>query len=524
MTEFRSSPQPRSKLFDWYFVAAILGAAILLFATLLLPLGFDNDVYQSMGWTLWAYHGLPYLASWDMNFPGIVFIHAASIALFGSSDFGFRLFDYLTHIVMAGMFYVVLRRWLRPRTSFIAVILWAIYYTSGLWGLAGQRDTYAVFFLLAGTLLIFSMRKNGINGYRAFTLGIVLGCATLIRPTYALFFLSFLWLVFNLPGRFKGIAYLIAGCLSTCIIVLLPYFFIRGGIEEIYYSVIRFNLDVYARIPVEISFFFRRNGLLYALCFIGIYFALLRNSPARHNVRNHLSMPTFDRTFLYLMMASSIISPVVMRKFFSYHLEPFMTIVSAFAAIGLATLSELPHSRWFAPAIATFGILLFAFIVYPRHLIKYYIEALQTAHPLEATYRRADSDSLSGVAAQQEVVRYVDRNTLPSEAVESVSVFPALRWRLARKSATRFTTLVPLVPPPSFRAPYLEDWQHEFVATLALVRPSFIILNRSEEWWPFIHTYAAQAPHLIPGFDSLIAANYKLDTVIRGFILYRPKS
>src|ERR1017187_1840168 len=99
------------------FVGAIIGAAIILLVTLLLPLGFDNDLYESMGWTLYAYHGLPYIASWDHNFPGIVFVHWTSIALFGASDFGFRLFDYLVHIAMAGFFYRVLRNWLAPKVS-----------------------------------------------------------------------------------------------------------------------------------------------------------------------------------------------------------------------------------------------------------------------------------------------------------------------------------------------------------------------------------------------------------------------
>src|SRR5580704_12325465 len=88
------------------------GSAVILLVTLLLPLGFDNDLYESMGWALYAYHGLPYLGSWDHNFPGIVFVHWASIALFGASDFGFRLFDYLVHIAMAGFYYRVLRNWL----------------------------------------------------------------------------------------------------------------------------------------------------------------------------------------------------------------------------------------------------------------------------------------------------------------------------------------------------------------------------------------------------------------------------
>jgi hypothetical protein len=517
MTEFRPSPESRSKLFDWYFIAAILGAAILLFATLLLPLGFDNDVYQSMGWTLWTYHGLPYLASWDMNFPGIVFIHAASIALFGSSDFGFRLFDYLTHIVMAGMFYIVLRRWLRPRTSLAAILIWAIYYANGQWGLAGQRDTYAVFFLLAGVLLLFSLREKGISIARSLALGVASGCAILIRPTYALFFLSFLWLIWNLPApnRSKGIAYFIAGTALVISAFLLPYFFVTGGLEQIYDSVIRFNLDVYSHIPVQISFW--RLALIYTFALIGILVTLFRPSD------DPLRLPVFDRTFFFLMLASSIISPVVMGKYFSYHLHPLMTIVTVFSAIGLVRLGELARLSWAIWAIEGVLLALLVAVLYPRHLDKYFFQEWKTGHPFTSTYARIESDNY-GIQAQEEVIQYVDHHTQPDDPVEYASVFASLRWRLARKSATRFTTLVPVVPPVSFHAPYLERWQQEYLTLLATVRPAFIILTSSLADWPFTHSSAAQAPHLIPGFDSLIAADFKLDTVIRGFILYRPKS
>src|SRR6185312_7701875 len=74
-----------------YFVATVVAAIFLLPIHLFVPLNSDNDLYQAMAVALVKGKGLPYIGSWDVNFPGIVYIHALGIALFGNTDVGFRI-------------------------------------------------------------------------------------------------------------------------------------------------------------------------------------------------------------------------------------------------------------------------------------------------------------------------------------------------------------------------------------------------------------------------------------------------
>src|SRR5688500_2502312 len=83
------------------FVLLGAGAAILLLPLLLFPLSPYNDIYQSMAFAMDQGKGLPYLGSWDQNFPGVVFYHWISIKLFGASDIGFRVIDLLNRVAIS---------------------------------------------------------------------------------------------------------------------------------------------------------------------------------------------------------------------------------------------------------------------------------------------------------------------------------------------------------------------------------------------------------------------------------------
>jgi 4-amino-4-deoxy-L-arabinose transferase-like glycosyltransferase len=489
------------------FATAAVGAAIILLVTLLLPLGFDNDLYESMGWALYAYHGLPYLGSWDHNFPGIVFVHWASIALFGASDFGFRLFDYLLHIAMAGFYYRVLRNWLSPKTSVLAVFIFALYYASGQWGLAGQRDTYAAFLLLGALWAFVKLRSNTKRSDFSLAAGIFCGLAFLMRPTYVFFAISFLILILGLPNKWRTVSFYLAGCILPIIAFLLPYVFIKDGLLQVYDTIIRFNLDVYSEVSVPINLWSRGRLPIFGFALAGIVLAVRRS----HR----------DRIMFLLLTASALLSPILMGKYFTYHFEPFMLLVIPFAAFALSCLIDYIPIKVLRATAIVFAFALFAYAYYPHHLIRYYFEALHnSASPLEATYERILPDSLFGIAAQQEVVQYVDRVSPANEPLETISIFPGLRWRLHRRPATRFTSIVPLSAYTRNVPAYSAAWRREFLQDLAKTPPHFIVVSRSKQWWPFVGKTNDSAIASIPGFDSLLAANYALDTVIRGFALY----
>ena len=499
------------------FLLAMTGAAIILLVTLLLPLGFDNDLYESMAWTLYAYHGLPYIASWDHNFPGIVFIHWASIVLFGASDFGFRLFDYLVHIAMAAVFYRFLRHWLSPRASAFGVLLYALYYASGQWGLAGQRDTYAGFLLLGATSLYIS-RSRGVAEHvrmRLFSMGMLCGAAFLMRPTYILFAISFLLLLWMDEKRFGPVVLYLAGSIVPILAFVIPYLFHPNGLIQLWDTLIRFNLGVYASVHIPINLWSGGRPAIYILAVVGLFFEVRNKQSA---FRRH------DEWMFLLLSASALLSPIWMGKYFPYHFEPFMLIAIGFAARGFEGATNAIHWRRAVEGVGIAVLASFAYLYYPHHLLRYYWEEYRrTDTPLEATYERVLSDSLFGLAAEQNVVEYVHARVKPWEPVEYVSIFPGMRWRLARPAATQFTSIVPLVAyqhrVPAFGA----EWRKEFLDTFVHHPPRLLVVSLSQQWWPFVGKTNDSAIASIPGFDSLLSAMYLPDTIIRGYKIYRKR-
>src|SRR5580704_646395 len=81
----------------------VINAGILA-VVFLIPFNSDLDLHHTMGLALTQGH-LPYLGSWDNNFPGIVYFHALSILLFGKGYIGFRILDMLVHLGTAACIY-----------------------------------------------------------------------------------------------------------------------------------------------------------------------------------------------------------------------------------------------------------------------------------------------------------------------------------------------------------------------------------------------------------------------------------
>src|SRR5581483_9947212 len=83
------------------------------------------------------------------------------------------------------------------------------------------------------------------------------------------------------------------------------------------------------------------------------------------------------------------------------------------------------------------------------------------------------------------------------------------------------TSLVPLVPAVRSVPGYVSEWQREFITNIGTVRPKYIVLSKEHLWWPFAQCYEDSAAHQVPGFDRVLPANYRYDTTIHGYRLYR---
>ncbi|HEX5315421.1 MAG TPA: glycosyltransferase family 39 protein, partial [Candidatus Kapabacteria bacterium] len=209
-----------------------------------------------MGWQLAHFHQLPCIGTWAHSFPGIEYIHAAIILCFGTSPLALRVVVLILTWCESMLVFYLARRWFSERFAFYAAILSAAFYLwSGTW-LSAQLDVFATFFILCGTAMILRWgslndRLPNIKSQRTLyaLAGALFGLASSLRPTYALFAFA-LALVLILIWKHAAFRHILPFALGFAVVFFLtivPYFFISGGIRELYFAAIRFNFDIYAR-------------------------------------------------------------------------------------------------------------------------------------------------------------------------------------------------------------------------------------------------------------------------------------
>ncbi len=507
-------------------LSLFISLAILL-VELLLPLSWDNWVYQTMGWDLYSYGKLPYLGSWDVNFPGIVYLHALCIALMGISDLAFRIFDVVFETATCLLLYKLLARWFRPSFALIASIIYPLLYVSLAWRVAGQRDAFAVFFLFAGLVLLFhALEKSTARTAGLIAAGFLVASSAIIRPTYGLFAFSVILAYLLSERRFdRKIGSFIFGNGLAVIALFLPYLLSHNGLRDFYRFAFLFNIDVYSKYvqpPVIFLYTLQETGQTAAVyVVVGIIsiiaMRLSKLSPTSHNV------PHFALYLYGLLLASSIASIFVMH---SYQADHFLPLLALLCPI-MAAATYIPTLiKWRIIHIPFILCLMFylTYRLYPRNLIHHYRAGLASAEPaLEYMYNIIDADQRTGWIAETHAVSYLVKSDPDRKPIQVICYNrPYLRVEACLESATRFTEILPLSirTRDNMFTDYQLEWRKEFVDQLSEKHPLFIIftdnLNR-----PFGLQSPFELANNIPKFSELLTKSYRIDTVINGFTFYR---
>jgi hypothetical protein len=515
------SPARPSKDKIFLFLSIVI-SLVLLLPTLIVPLNADNEIFQSMACDLIRFHQLPYIGSWDHNFPGNVYLHWLAIVLFGNSAFGFRLFDLLVHTTMGAMYYLLLRRWLSPTSGFLSVVLYVGFYLGNIASIGGERETFAMAFLLTGTLLLLKVSSLATPNtyYRSvlYIAGISFGLTVTLRPTNILFVLCALLYIWTTRNNFYSIAFIV-GVITPLIAMILPYLFIRGGIDQAFFSTVRYNLEVYGsrRKPwkvlihqiLALKFFF-----VPAIAGIGFIFQhKSRKVGARDtNVSATAFLSKSEQLLFGGYMTSGILTLILIGKYWTYSFEPIIMVSIPFSAIGLEYVATM-MGRTLKYALAIVLILFFFVRVatFPIHLVASIIHPEQRLE-IEAGFSSENDDSISA---------YIERAPF-GERFEVASIHAGVRWRVQRRSASRFTTFnaVTLSTPRGEHPDFQQAWQREFIDSLHSARPFYIVLSH---FAPVELSAPVESIHTIPGFDSEILPHYQLDTILGNYSILRRK-
>ncbi len=538
---------------------AALGISMALLTIVIIsPLSTDDLVWHSITLDLYRFGKIPYLGSWDQNFPGIMLIHYLAIIIFGEQDLALRFLDVIIQLGFAMLFYKFCRIWLREQTAAIAVVLYVFYYVSGRGSLYTERDVYGIMAIIASLYFVLqSARKpgHGQNGntkpMQYMIAGLFGGYSIIIRPTFGLacvliaaFILSAQDRSLRRVQRWMPVLLYTCACALPMMALLLFYFSIPGGMKAFYLATIRFNLDVYSSLHgalpiliVWIVFFWR--GLLLPLALLG-WMALRWHSNSKASSTTpasrqpgtlciHRSWTRSERLLYASLLLSFLLIAMIQPNYLAYHFAPFYLLLCPFSAIGVVWTMHYVRG-WFLRTcvIAIVGSLYLFFMVGDRREIGGFVQALfDGGNPFEAAYAHHHSSASFGAVPEREVLHYLALPGNDTGSVEVCSFEPLLRAHLNRAFAGRYVlpTAIALgtkrgtLSKPDY-TDYQIVWREHYMDSLRSERPIFIIIARNTDYW-YLHDPYQTYLHTLPGFDSLLQASYRYDTAFGCYQIFR---
>jgi len=499
----------------WPLVSLVV-CAVVFSCTLTYPFNNDNALYAYMADLALKGH-LPYLGSWDQNFPGIILIHALQIVVSGHSQLAFHIFDILWQLVGSVLLVLVGKRLYDARAGMLAAILASLYYVQqGFW-MSGERDTYVSIMLLAALYLALDRKMPSV-------VGVLCGLAFLFRPTYApyalIFFIWYLprislsknisrkdWLRFSL------------GTLAPLVFFVLLYATI-GGLKDFWDATILFNLKVYGGEGASFSLW--EPVRFYAISVIALAFAI-----------GYLWKK--ERRAIYLwaaLFAANVLSLLVLYRHSVYHYHPVMTLFILLSATGWIRIADIIAQKWRVARLLLPGLVViyFIFATFRGNTIQHVLLDIANGniHSLQDSYDRYEPSPEFGVRVQTEVGDYLKSHTHPNDTVQMFGPYSYPQYRAGLLTASRFQTLhaITMRGAGDTLQPIQQKWRAEYMQDMRREKPKYFIVCDAPP--AFRQYYGGRLGHEIlrEDFTELghwLDSNYSTETKIGAFTLYSAK-
>lgn len=499
--------------------------ALILVPTLAYRMTVDQGIFAYMGSQLLEGRW-PYLSTWESDYPGLMFLQAIEILLFGKSIVMFRLFDCLFQLGSAYFIYrITYRVGTRRAGAVLAAVLFCLIYQGyGPWNTA-QREGFALFFVLAGFWLFFTAerRRAIITGL---AIGLGLGMALLIKPTVLALSLFYLPLVFELRNRdaWKSLLSVVAGGVAP-VAAVLAFYWIQGGLRELYEACVLFQytyttlLRTDASLPAYWLSKARRLGA--NAVWLPVVYApfLLWGAERRH------------RVMLFLGYLGSLYAVFVQGTFAGYHYLPGLAIGAILIGNMSSQVSDLLFKQrrfpiigkaWMLRDVAVAALILLALVVYIKPTtIRNFVSLRFLERPLPNEYRNGN---VFDVTEDYDVADYLKSRTEPSEPIQVWGYETLVYYLAERRAASRFQMTTPLVMRTAGQSlsPLQQKWRQEFMNDMMQQRPRYVAVVRNDNWWWAPNNKSSEELlNDFPEWKGFIDSHYRLEHTIGKFLLYQ---
>lgn len=454
----------------------VMAALALLYMTV--PPSPDQSQFDWMAFI--ATQGQPfYKGSFDMNWPGAMWLHEAGIRLFGVHAWTWRLTDFLlmAGFTVAGALFLSRAGWQVAPLIFLFLYP-PLYITAGGW-MAGQRDIIATGFLLGACALAIPGRRR--EGIAVVTAGLFVAAAVLIRPTFLSFIVGLI-LLEALPlklhyshtqrlGHTRRAIGFAAG-LTTGVGAAVAAGFVLGNLDDWYQQSIKFSLSVYAgdppqdwRITLNTLFVSSWHWItILALVGFGLW--------ARRDKFGYALILAIG------VAVTSAVSFAVQNKGFGYHLGGVLPVLVLFASVALDGLEQLRRTTvsYIGSMVVFLALSLAGLLALTGTAAK--LMNLKDGAQLLVSGKLGPTEGYGLTEKERrEIIAMIKEGSTATDTVAIYGTNYELAYRAKRLPTYRFFT--PAADQITSRFRYHEDWLSEIESALETRAPAFVIIRRS---------------------------------------------
>lgn len=409
----------------------------------------------------------PYLHAFSMKLPGMFYLNAAMLKIFGEGVSGIHLGLLAANLVSSVLVGVVGGRVFDRGAGLVAAALFALMTVSQhLLGTFAHATHFVVLFVLAACSLIIPEQKS-ISPYRYLAAGIFLGLAFLVKQ-HAVLFLAAAVLFVLLESRPLSLAAgsavtMASGFAIPCLLTALLVFW-QGTFAKFWLWTVRYAANYAGDLTPQFGWINFRSQMgeilgsmlvYWLLALTGLLTVLFGSSG---KTRNFL-LPLLFCSFLaicpgfhfrphYFILVAPVVA-LLAGGLFAQARMPGMLRGGLYLLLIGATLFQFWSEGWFL------------FAATPEEYVK---KAYQTTKPFVESV---------GVA------RYVRENTGPKDRILVLGSEPQIYFYAKRLSATGHIYMYPLMEEQS----HAEAMQAEMLRDITVNRPRYVILVDDLSSW-----------------------------------------
>jgi len=504
----RTGKKALQNLFDVLtrpFTFLVISIAIILIIRLRLlgvPFERDEGEYAYSGWLILK--GItPFSESYNMKFPGIYFIYAIIMLLFGTSinaiHFGLLISNISTGIIIFSITNILFSK---QAGLYAAITFLFLSMSREVQGLFANAEHFVILFSLAGIIMLLHGVKKQ-NSILFFFSGILLALAAIIKQ-HGIFFIpvGFLFsLLYTGPKRdnINRTVWFIIGLIIPAAILIF-YLSANSVLDKFWFWTVTYSqayisqrslLEMLPRLIKRLLAIMGTGIFFFSFTILGLAF------PFRVKQRW-----TKEILFLYLFFLCSFLAVLPGFHFRPHYFILLLPALSFFAGVGFDVLVKnisqnhsLNFKKILIPLVITLSI---SQAIYNQKDMYF---SQNTTKVARLVYGPNPFPEAVNIA------RYIKNNSNTDDKIAIIGSEPQIPFYAKRRSATGYMYTYALME----KQPYAMEMQKEFIAEIESAKPEFVVfVNISMSWLK----QPDSVDSVFVWFDKFSKSHYQIEGLI----------